>query len=122
VARTHERGRRGEALAARYLEDHGWRVLARNWRAGHGEIDLVIQKGEVVAFVEVKTRKGGGAGDPLEGITRQKRLEVEKAARRWILTEGGGELYRFDAVAVTVSEHGGADIFHLPDAWWIGDG
>jgi putative endonuclease len=121
MARTHERGRRGESLAARHLEDLGWTVLDRNWRAGHGEIDLVIRNGEVVAFVEVKTLARVGSSDPLEGITRRKRMEVEKTARRWILEHGGGLRYRFDAVADTFYRDGRAEVFHLPDAWWIGD-
>ena len=127
MAHFHDRGRHGEMIAAGYLEDSGWEILDRNWRAGHGEIDLVIQKGDVVAFVEVKTRLGDSSGDPLEGITRRKRMEVEKTARRWILARGGeganrrGIAYRFDAVAVTLSQGGGAEVYHLADAWWIGD-
>lgn len=136
MARTHERGRRGEAIAARYLESEGWEILDRNWRAGHGEIDLVVRLGDLVAFVEVKTR--GCGGDPLEGITRAKRREVERAARRWILErvetgEGvhandgvngrclSGIRFRFDAVSVRLSPGGCAEVHHLADAWWIGD-
>ena len=88
MARIHDRGRRGEAIAARHLEAAGWEVLDRNWRAGHAELDLVVRRGDLVAFVEVKTRARGGRADPLEGITAAKRGEVERAARRWILERG----------------------------------
>jgi putative endonuclease len=124
MALAHERGRLGEAHAARYLVQEGWTILDRNWRAGHGEIDLVARRGNVVAFVEVKTRSGGDGSDPLEGITWGKRREVERTARRWVLGQGdrGGKVdYRFDAIAVTLSFGGGTELRHLPDAWWIGD-
>jgi putative endonuclease len=68
-------GDRGEALAARFLERAGWTILVRNFRMGHKEIDLVARRGEVVAFVEVKTRAGTGFGHPLEAITWKKRLD-----------------------------------------------
>lgn len=110
-------GRLGEDLAAAHLEDRGWTVLARNYRAGPREIDLVAARGGVVAFVEVKARATATGGTPLEPIRSLKRRAVETAARRWILENGRpGSTYRFDAVAVRVrgTEH---EIEHVPDAW-----
>lgn len=54
---AERRGRRGEGLAALWLQVHGWRVLARRVKAGVGEVDLVVRRGRVVAFVEVKWRR-----------------------------------------------------------------
>ena len=110
-------GRRGEELAASYLEDLGWTVLARNYRAGPKEIDVVAARGGVVAFVEVKARATATGGTPLEPIRSLKRRAVETAARRWILENGRpGVAYRFDAVAVRIrgSKY---EIEHIPDAW-----
>ena len=53
---AEQRGRRGETLAALWLQLHGWRVLARRVKAGVGEVDLVVRRGRMVAFVEVKWR------------------------------------------------------------------
>lgn len=114
---TQSLGRRGEDLAAAYLEDRGWTVLARNYRAGPREIDLVAARGGVVAFVEVKARATSSGGTPLEPIRALKRRAVESAARRWILENGRpGVTYRFDAVAVRIRgpRH---EIEHVPDAW-----
>ena len=73
---TVARGRRFEALAAEALEGQGYRVLARNVRHGHRELDLVVQgRGGVVAFVEVKGRAGLSWGHPLEAIHRRKRRD-----------------------------------------------
>lgn len=73
-------GDRGEEIAARFLERAGWRIVNRNFRLGHKEIDLVAARDGVVAFVEVKTRSGGGFGHPLEAVTWRKRL-VSMVAR-----------------------------------------
>ena len=110
-------GRRGEELAAAYLAERGWVVLARNYRAGPKEIDLVATRGGVVAFVEVKTRSTSTGGMPLEPIRSAKRRAVETAARRWINENGRpGSTYRFDAVAVRIRGES-YEIDHIPDAW-----
>ncbi len=112
-------GDRGEALAALFLERRGWTILHRNFRMGRKEIDLVVRRGEVVAFVEVKTRAGRGYGHPLEAVTWKKRREIQQVAQAWIDRHGRpGDTYRFDAVAI-LAGGGGAEpsIEHVEDAW-----
>ena len=125
MARRHVVGRRGERAVERRLADLGWQILDRNWRAGHAEVDLVVRRGGVVAFVEVKTRSNGGAGDPLEALTPRKRREIQRAAAHWI-RERGWEIgkvdaFRFDAAAVTLVAGRNPDIRYLSDAWRIGE-
>jgi len=111
-------GDRGERLAAEHLERAGWTILARNFRLGHREVDLVARRAEVVAFVEVKTRAGLGYGHPLEAITAGKRREVEYVARIWVQRHGRpGDVYRYDAVAVLILAGGEPEIEHVEDAW-----
>jgi len=119
----YELGRRGEAAAARYLERRGWRILDRNYRSGHKEVDLVARRGRVLAFVEVKTRRNGSFGHPLESITWQKRREVAACARGWIREHppSSGTIRRFDAVAVRLEPCGRVVIEHVADAWWAGE-
>ena len=117
----HALGRWGEDRAARLLEGKGWRILARNYRFGRREVDLVARRGDVVAFVEVKTRAGPGYGSPLEAITRLKRREVEAVAEQFLTVHRLRHLcVRFDAVAVRVFREGGgaaARVEHVEDAW-----
>ena len=111
-------GDRGERLAAEHLERAGWLILHRNFRVGRKEIDLVARRGEVVAFVEVKTRSGLGYGHPLEAITWRKRREIHQVASAWIARHGHpGELYRFDAIAVRLAAGGAPVLEHVEDAW-----
>src|SRR4051812_12055087 len=106
MSRSHRLGSACETLAASYLEAKGWSVLARNFRFGHREIDLIARRGDVVAFIEVKARSGTGFGHPLEAITGLKRSEIQKAARAWIAQHGGRNyVYRFDAIAIIWDGH-----------------
>lgn len=115
-------GRRGERLAAAHLEAGGCRVLARNWRAGRLELDLVVRDGPVIAFVEVKTRRPGPQ-HPAEAVDRRKRAHIVRAARQWIATrpEPAAE-YRFDVVTVKLDAAGRARVRHQREAFTADDG
>ncbi len=92
-------------------------MLVRNYRAGPREIDLVVSRAGVVAFVEVKTRATATGGTPLEPIGTAKRRTVVSAARQWIYEHGrAGTIYRFDAVGVVIRGET-VEIEHIPDAW-----
>jgi putative endonuclease len=118
MGEPHDLGRRSEALAARWLARNGWTILARNFRVGRKEVDLVARRGRVVAFVEVKARAGPGWGHPLEAVTRAKRAEIATVARAWIARHGRrGDVYRFDAIALYPSGSGGWRLEHVEDAW-----
>jgi putative endonuclease len=121
---TVARGRRFEDAAADHLVRAGYRILARNLRHGHGEVDLVAERDGVVAFVEVKGRTGRGCGHPLEAITGRKRREVEAVARWWARENRPAQGYRFDAIAVETAGQNGDTwcITHVPDAWRPGAG
>jgi putative endonuclease len=77
-------GRVGEGLAAEYLVGHGYSILGRNVRTPYGEIDLVMQAGEVIVFVEVKTRRSLSLGPPEISITTSKLLHMRSAAEYFI--------------------------------------
>jgi len=127
MAIGHDRGRQGEERAAQYLERRGWEVLARNWRDGPRELDLVVFRSGVLAFVEVKTRKGDRCGIPTEAVTWRKRREIERAASSWLRQFGPSlaavDEVRFDVLAVHWgSGPSGEDAMeHLEHAWWKGD-
>lgn len=98
-------GDRGEALAASYLEDDGWRIVARNWRPSgvglRGEIDLVAARPGVLAFVEVKSRSTDAFGGPLVAVTAGKQARIRRLATAFLREHRlrVAEL-RFDVIAV----------------------
>lgn len=121
MGQAHDRGRRGEEIAAGYLELRGWEILDRNWRAGSLEIDLVVRSRGTLAFVEVKTRTEGSAGHPLEAIGPRKRRDVVRAAAAWLSARRSPDRplgdVRFDAIAVLLRPGSRPLVRHVPDAW-----
>jgi putative endonuclease len=77
-------GRWGENLAADFLSQKGYHLLERNYRTPYGEIDLIIKKRSLLAFVEVKTRASDTFGLPEETITSKKRQHLIAAAQAYL--------------------------------------
>lgn len=94
-------GLEAEDAAAEFLAAQGYTLITRRFKAGGGEIDLVALDGEVLAFVEVKLRRGKSA-DPLEAMDLHKQTRILEAAQIYLSRYDGPECeVRFDVVAVT---------------------
>ena len=106
-------GKYGEDLAAKYLEDRGYCIVARNWRTSAGEIDLIARQNQKLVFVEVKTRNGSGYGHPFEAITTAKIARMRRLVAQWCeQNDTVGLKLRADAIAVMVL-NGKVAIEHL---------
>lgn len=117
---AHSLGAISEALAADFLAKAGYCILARNYRVNRKEIDIIAQRVNVIAFVEVKARGGRGYGHPCEAITWKKRREIAHVASAWIARFGTSkEVYRFDAIAITWQGNRHT-IEHIENAWLAG--
>lgn len=111
-------GREGETAAAAHLESMGYRLVARNVRYRHGEIDLVAMDGETLVFVEVKTRTGQGYGLPAESVTHRKQCQLIRLAETFLAGWTGRYAgCRFDVVAVRPSGLGGWTCEVIQDAF-----
>lgn len=110
-------GAAGERLAAGWLENHSYRILARNWRCPYGELDLVAEREGTLVAVEVKTRRGDAMGAPEEAVTptKQRRLlaTMQTYVQEWLearQAELGREpaepAWRIDVVAVQLAPTG----------------
>jgi len=113
-------GRWGEEMAANHLESQGYKVLERNWRCNRGEIDLIVQAGDVLVFVEVKTRQGRDYGMPEEAITKAKARRLLELGQRFLLERELEDIeWRVDLVAVELDQHGKLErCEHIPNAVW----
>jgi putative endonuclease len=95
-------GQRGEAVAARYLQRLGYKVLARGRRLSPGELDLVMLDGRVIVFVEVKTRTAKEVGHPSEAVDADKQRRLTRLAVTFLKRHGLLDRpARFDVVAIT---------------------
>ena len=109
----HRDGLAGELQAIQYLVSQGWFVIAHRWRVGRIEVDLIVRRGKLVAFVEVKTRRGDAFGSPFEAVTGPKQREIVKVARAWMDRFGtSDDIYRFDCIAIQNNK-----LTHLEDAF-----
>ena len=95
------RGAEWEAVAAEYLAAQGAEILARNYRRGPGEVDLIVRMDGVVAFVEVKQRGGLAHGTPGEAVTRLKQARISGAALYYLKEQHLlDERIRFDVIEI----------------------
>lgn len=112
------RGLAGEHTAIAYLTSCGWSVEAHRFRLGRHDLDLVVRRGAVVAFVEVKTRRSARFGIAAEAVGWRKQRTLSRVADLWRLRNGRpGDTYRFDLVSVTDNGRGRMEVEHLEDAW-----
>lgn len=112
-------GELGERIAERWLKRSGWRVLQRRFRSGRRDIDLVVEREGMVAFVEVKARRGERFGQPVEAVNWRKQKELSKSAQVWIDRHGRPEdSYRFDVVGVLMSGER-VRVRHVEDAFRV---
>jgi putative endonuclease len=90
-------GARAEDLCAELLRKAGLRVLARNWRCRHGEIDLVAEEGATLVFAEVRYRSGQRFGGAAESVTAVKQARLVAAARLYLMRRPDADC-RFDVL------------------------
>ena len=93
-------GKKGEKLVEEYLKKQGCKIVKKNYKTPFGEADLIVEDGDEIAFVEVKTRTGGAYGLPREAVTIQKQRRYKRIAEfYWISTKKEPNA-RFDVAEV----------------------
>ena len=113
-------GREGEDVAASYLMQNGYRIVARNWRYGPKEIDIVARDGETMVFVEVKTRSTLAFELPQEAVTKKKMKNLVEAADAYMIQNNIDLEGRFDIVGV-LNGNPPKVIEHIAGAWQAND-
>lgn len=111
-----EIGELGEILAAKHLRQHGRRVLFRNYRGLHrGEVDIVARHGQILTFVEVKTRTSTAFGRPADAVNAEKQRLIQRGAQDWLRQLGNPRLsFRFD-IAEVILIPGEVPYIHIID-------
>jgi putative endonuclease len=116
-------GKRGELVAAKWLNVHGWEIAERRFRNGRRDIDLVATRpdhaGRTVAFVEVKTRASADFGGPVSAVNWRKQRELCRSAKVWMSRfERPGDTFRFDVIGV-ILEQENVRVQHVENAFLI---
>ena len=100
MAAHNELGTWGEEMAVRFLERKGYTILERDWKSGHRDIDIIATDGEIIVFVEVKTRRNRMFGEPEEAIDYQKLRNLRVAINHFVKYKCINQEIRLDAITV----------------------
>lgn len=120
MPRHIDQGAKGETLARKYLEDHGYEIVATNWRYRRSEVDIIARRDQWLIFVEVKARATETFGRPEDFVTPAKEKRLAQAAFAYMAeTDHQGEV-RFDVISVLIPTSGSVQITHLEDAFFPG--
>jgi putative endonuclease len=93
----------GEAIAKKHLEDKGYQILEQNYRTRYAEIDLIAKKGNVLIFVEVRTKRRELFGSPEETINQRKLKKLWLNAQGYVKTKRWLGPYRIDAICIVLN-------------------
>lgn len=99
-AENKKLGREGEKQAVKYLKKNGYKILEKNYRTRFGEVDVIARKGEVVAFIEVKTRLTDIFGSPSQAVTRERQFKYVQAAKLYFAGCEIDCVVRFDVIEI----------------------
>jgi putative endonuclease len=117
MAEHNELGKLGEELAEDYLKQNGYTILETNWTFQKAEVDIIAQKEDVLAIVEVKTRSSLDFGLPQDFVKPKKISLLVKAVNEYVITNDLEVSVRFDIIAV-FKEDGDFKVEHIEDAFY----
>ena len=117
MAEHNDLGKQGEELAVDFLQQNGYEILETNWIFQKAEIDIIAQKGTVLAVVEVKTRSSIEFGLPQEFVKRKKIQLLVKAVNEYVISNELDVEVRFDIIAI-YKEGNEYKLDHIEEAFY----
>lgn len=94
-----------ETIAANYLVEHGYQIIARNYYVRGAELDIIAMDGDILCFIEVRSRLNAKLGHPLETVSRAKQKNIIKAAKYYIMENQPECPLRFDVVGIVLNPY-----------------
>ena len=115
----NELGIWGEQYATNYLRDKGYEIIARNWRIGHRDIDIIARSPDntTVVFVEVKTRTNDVITKPEDAVNLKKIRNIGLAANAYVKQMNVVDMIRFDIITIVCNNDNNAQLEHIKDAF-----
>lgn len=117
MAKHNELGKKGEQLAVDFLLENGYEIIERNYRFDKAEVDIIAQKEDTLAIVEVKTRSTVDFGNPQDFVKPKQIQRLVKAVDQYVNVNDLDVEVRFDIIAL-VKENKGFKIEHLENAFY----
>ncbi|MDT8415526.1 MAG: YraN family protein [Flavobacteriaceae bacterium] len=119
MATHNETGHKGEAMAARFLVEKGYKILARNYTFQKAEVDIIAQKDDILAVVEVKTRSTADFGTPESFVNKKKIGLLVRAIDQFVIENDLDVSVRFDIVGIVIKPGEKPTLHHLEDAFYF---
>ncbi len=110
-------GKLGEQMGAAFVEHRGYRVLEKNWRHSHWEVDIIAEKNEVLHFMEIKTRRTKKYGQPEEKVGAKKIKNLINAAEQYLYLHPQWKRIQFDILSITILKGEPAEYFLIEDVY-----
>lgn len=117
MAEHNDLGKKGEEIAAGFLEKKGYQILEKNWRQWRNEIDVIAMDGKCLVIIEVKTRQSNYFGEPETAVTRDKQRALIRAANAYVRYKNINCEVRFDILSILISKTS-EQIHHIEDAFY----
>lgn len=117
MADHNDFGKAAEKLAVDFLEKDGYKILTKNFRFRHAELDIIAEKNNIIVVIEVKARSANAMILPQEAVTKSKIKLIILATDHYLATYNPHKEVRFDIISVQPDESGKFVIEHLPDAF-----
>lgn len=118
MALHNELGAEGEKLAEAWLVQHGYKILHRNWRRGHYEIDIIATKDDMLRIIEVKSRNASLFGYPEDSVTRKKFKNLQRAVDEFLFLNPGYPWIQYDVLSITLHKDRETEYFLLEDVFF----
>ena len=118
MAKHNELGKLGEELAVDFLEKNGYEILNRNWTFQKAEIDIIAQKAEILAIIEVKTRSSIDFGLPQDFVKPKQIQSLVKAVNQYVIVNDIDLKIRLDIIAIHKDATQNFIIEHIEDAFF----
>jgi putative endonuclease len=117
VAQHNELGKKGEQLAVDYLQTQGYTIVKRNYRFEKAEVDIIAQKQDILAIIEVKTRSTIDFGNPQDFVKPKQIQRLVKAVNEYVTVNDLDVEVRFDIIAI-VKTGKDFDVEHIENAFY----
>lgn len=111
-----DKGKKGEEYAAHFLVQKGYTILDRNFTSRHSEIDLIVQKDDLLVFVEVRIKANADYGFPEATLSLTKINAIKRGAAKYLLNKLKPAKVRFDMISIVESPV--FEIVHFEDAFF----
>lgn len=117
MSESHNLGKKGEDIAAGYLQNKGYNIRHRNWKSGKRELDIVAENKDFIVFVEVKTRNEDFQMHPVSAVTSEKQRSMIYTADSYVHKYNINKESRFDVITI-INKGKSSEIDHIEDAFY----